>query len=246
VTVVNAWYQGRRLTVKRFGNFNDVARPALTPKKTAQHGDMRSACAASDNAHDHGKARAAIGILGGIAMRAIILGVALWMSVAGPTAAVAPDECEQQRAVFPKDWNDVSRQQRLYVCHSHYSGSFEITLGEADKRGRQLMSLVPLVKYPEKLTEGSQDRSKDVLRIWLDSEQVRRLRAGKYFGTVVREKESCWIRGSLSSGGDEDDTIFFLDNADPASDSSDKGSFYNKAPRFSAFRGDAYTCEPVK
>jgi hypothetical protein len=109
------------------------------------------------------------------------------------------------------------------------------------------MSLVPLENYPEKLIEAKQDKSKDVLRIWLDSEQARRLRAGKYFATIVREKESCWIRGSLSSGGDKNDSIFFLDNADPESDSHDKGgSFYKKAPRFSAFQGDAYTCEAVK
>ena len=42
-------------------------------------------------------------------MRAIILGAALWALAAGPTAAVAPDECEQQRAMFPKDWNDVEQ-----------------------------------------------------------------------------------------------------------------------------------------
>lgn len=56
-------------------------------------------------------------------MRAIILGAALWALAAGPTAAVAPDECEQQRAMFPKDWNDVSKERRLFVCHSHYSGN---------------------------------------------------------------------------------------------------------------------------
>jgi hypothetical protein len=86
-------------------------------------------------------------------MQAIISVAALWAFAAGPAAAVAPDECEHQRAMFPKDWNDVSKEQPLFVCHSHYSGSFEVTLGEADKRGRRLMSLVPLEKYPKKLTE---------------------------------------------------------------------------------------------
>jgi hypothetical protein len=179
-------------------------------------------------------------------MQAIISVAALWAFAAGPAAAVAPDECEHQRAMFPKDWNDVSKEQPLFVCHSHYSGSFEVTLGEADKRGRRLMSLVPLEKYPKKLTEAKQDTSKDVFRIWLYGEQARRLRTGKYFATVVREKESCWIRGSLSSGGDKIDSIFLLDNIDPESDSPDAGSFYNRAPRFSAFQGDAYTCEAVK
>ena len=38
-----------------------------------------------------------------------------------------------------------------------------------------------------------------------------------------------------------------MDNASPAADEPDKaGEFYNKAPRFSVFGGDAYVCEPVK
>src|SRR5262249_55930557 len=32
----------------------------------------------------------------------------------------------------------------------------------------------------------------------------------------------------------------------PKSDSPDAGSFYNKAPRFSVFQGDSYSCEAIK
>ncbi len=37
-----------------------------------------------------------------------------------------------------------------------------------------------------------------------------------------------------------------MDNVNPKSDGADAGSFYNKAPRFSVFQGDAYECEPIK
>jgi hypothetical protein len=156
----------------------------------------------------------------------------------GPAAAIAPDECEQQRALFPKEWNDVGKEKPLFYCWSHYSGRFRVTLGSADDKGRRLLSLVPLEGHG---ADAKQDTSKDVFRIWLDKEQARRIREGKYFATITRQRESCWIRGDLSG-----DSVFLLDNADPSSDSPDTGSFYNKAPRFSVFQGDSYQCEAIK
>jgi hypothetical protein len=91
-----------------------------------------------------------------------------------------------------------------------------------------------------------QDTSKDVYRIWLDREQLRRLDAGHYFATILRQQNSCWIRGSLSTENGGPDTVFFMDNAGDHPDRDDAGSFYNKAPRFSVFQGDAYTCVRVK
>jgi hypothetical protein len=178
------------------------------------------------------------------AMRAIISMAALCVLIASPAKAIRPDECEQQRAAFPKEWNDVSKEKPLFFCWSHYSGAFKVTLGADDKDGRRLMSLVPLTGNEKK---AKQDTSKDVFRIWLDKEQARRLEEGKYFATIVRQKGSCWIRGALSGPDDGDsDSVFFLDMANPKPDSPDAGSFYNKAPRFSIFHGDSYECEAVK
>jgi hypothetical protein len=157
-------------------------------------------------------------------------------SFASPAAAVAPDECEQQRARYPKDWNDVSEDRPLYLCRSHYSGVLQVTLGAPDDKGRRLMSLVPFRGDGE-----TRAADKPPFRIWLDAEQAQRLDAGAYFATVVRSEESCWIRGDLS-----DDTVFLMDGAKPPSDSKDAGAFYNKAPRLSAFAGNAYECERVK
>jgi hypothetical protein len=141
---------------------------------------------------------------------------------------IRPDECEQQRAEFPKEWNDVSKEKPVFFCWSHYSGAFKVTLGAGDKDGRRLMSLVPLTGNEKK---AKQDTSKDVFRIWLDKEQACRLEEGKYFATIVRQKGSCWIRGALSGPDDGDsDSVFFLDMANPKPDSPDAGSFYNKAP----------------
>ena len=177
-------------------------------------------------------------------MRAVISMATLCVLIANPANAVRPDECEQQRAAFPKEWNDVSKEKPVFFCSSHYSGAFKVTLGAGDKDGRHLMSLVPLSSNDKK---AKQDSSKDVFRIWLDREQTRRLDEGKYFATIVRQKGSCWIRGALSGPDDgNSDTVFFLDTANPKPDSPDAGSFYNKAPRFSVFQGDSYECEAIK
>ncbi len=152
--------------------------------------------------------------------------------------AVRPDECEQQRKLYPEVWADVSHEQALFECASHYAGSLRIKLGPPDPAGRALMSLVPLKWFGQTALE---DPANGIFRIWLDREQVDRLKAGKYFATIVRRESSCWIRGNLDK-----DPIFLLDTADPAPDTPDAGSFYNLAPRTSAFEGDAYTCRPVK
>jgi hypothetical protein len=175
--------------------------------------------------------------VGSAAIRAIgSLGVLL--AILPGAHAVRPDECEQQRALFPAAWADVSQEQSLFDCSSHYSGSLRVKLGAADRAGRALMSLVPLKWSGETAVE---DPSSGVYRIWLDREQVDRLAAGKYFATIVRRESSCWIRGNLDK-----DPVFLLDTADPAPDTPDAGSFYNQAPRLSAFEGDAYTCQAVK
>ena len=170
----------------------------------------------------------------------LIAALLLAVLAAGDTAvAVRADECEQQRADYPKDWNDVSGAQQLYRCQSHYDGALVVSLGAPDKTGRSLMSLVPI--EGDDVTKPRIDDEHQVHRMWLDAEQTRRLEEGRYFATVVRTQESCWIRGDLSG-----DPVFFMDNADAQPDSPDAGVFYNKAPRIGAFKGVSYTCEPVK
>ena len=153
--------------------------------------------------------------------------------------AVAPDECEQQRAQYPATWNDVRHDATPFVCHSHYAGPLQITLGEDDGAGRRLMSVV---------TGNGSGASATVYRIWLDREQSTRLLEGRYFATVLRTETSCWIRGSVSSENGKEDPVFFIDN--PADLSPDRtkgaGSFYNKAPRLTVFEGNAYECERAR
>src|SRR6266516_618265 len=149
-----------------------------------------------------GYAAAAIGSMG------------VLLLIASGAHAVRPDECEQQRKLYPAVWADVSRETALFDCSSHYSGTLRIKLGPTDRAGRAIMSLVPLRRSSETAVE---DPSAGVFRIWLDKEQIARLKAGKYFATT-----------------------------DPRPDTPDAGSFYNQAPRMSAFDGDAYECKPVK
>ena len=129
-------------------------------------------------------------------MRGIMSAAALCMLITSPAGAVGPDECKQQRALFPKEWNDVSTEKPLFSCRSHYSGRLQVTLGAADDQGRRLMSVVPL-KWNE--DDAKQDTSKEVFRIWLDKDQVQRLQEGKYFATIVRRENSCWIRDGCST-----------------------------------------------
>ena len=168
----------------------------------------------------------------------LILALSLLIFATTAAVAVSPDECEQQRAQYPKNWTDVSHEQALFDCSSHYSGGIRVKIGASDGRGRTLFSLVPLTQGGTSPTE---DTSKIIYRIWLDKEQLKRLKDGKYFATILWKEESCWIRGDLDK-----DEVFFMDNANPAADEPDAGSFYNKAPRLSVFQGDAYDCKAVK
>jgi hypothetical protein len=86
-----------------------------------------------------------------------------------------------------------------------------------------------------------EDTSDTIYRIWLDKEQLEHLQGGKYFATIVRKETSCWIRGDLDEAA-----VFFMDNANPPDDRPDAGSFYNKAPRFSVFEGNAYYCNALR
>lgn len=171
-------------------------------------------------------------------MRAIALSLlALGLMPASAALAFAPDGCEQQRALYPKDWEDVSREKVLFTCSGH-GGAVQVRLGATDKTGRTLMSIVPMTRDGQ----GGLIPTEGVHRIWLDREQARRLREGKYFATIVREEKACWIRGTV-----DDAAVFFLDAAKPPSDAPDEsGSFYNKAPRFSVFGNEAYQCERAK
>ena len=173
--------------------------------------------------------------LGGIVAA---IGLALLVATLAPrdAGAVAADECETQRALFPKDWNDVTGENPVWTCRSHYAGLLQVRLGAPDRAGRHPMSLVPVRDDGKDGVRRDPDRP--IFRIWLDADQVKRLRRGAYFATVVRAEASCWIRGDLS-----DDTVFFMDAARPAPDRDDAGAFYNKAPRLGAFGGQAWDCE---
>jgi hypothetical protein len=163
----------------------------------------------------------------------------LFVATIQPAQAIRPDECEQQRALYPKNWNDISKEKPLFRCLSHYSDALWISISAPDDGGRILMSLVPHKKGNDNAP--ITDPAHPIHRIWLDKAQARRLKEGRYFGTVVRTEKSCWIRGDLSG-----DPIFFMDNADPKPDSPHAGAFYNKAPRIGSFKGHEYNCEAIK
>ena len=91
--------------------------------------------------------------------------------------AVREDECEQQRADFPKDWNDVLKAKALYRCQSHYEGTLLVSIGPLDDKGRSLMNLVPI--EPEGEIKLRLDDAHQVHRMWLDADQAKRLKEGR-------------------------------------------------------------------
>jgi hypothetical protein len=169
---------------------------------------------------------------------AIVLSVGAATQAATQVMAFAADGCEQQRKQYPANWNDTSAEKRLYICESQADRHL-VKIGATDAAGRTLMSLVPFSRSNSgAIEEGAQD----VLRVWLDKEQTGRLRDGKYFATIVRKEESCWIRGNMS-----EDIVFLMDNKRPSADKpGEAGSFYNKAPRFSVVGSSYVSCERVK
>ena len=140
-------------------------------------------------------------------MRLHFLGISFLAMTMSPAFAFAPNGCQQQRAMYPKQWDDVSKEKLLFLCSSHYVDPIRITISQPDEHGRQLMSFVPIEGSDD---QAKQDAKKHVYRIWLDHEQAERLLQGKYFATIVRRERSCWIRGDLS-----DDALFFHGQYEP-------------------------------
>jgi hypothetical protein len=170
--------------------------------------------------------------------RRALLAIALAVAATAQAHGFAPDGCEQQRKQYPANWNDTSAEKPLFTCESQQA-RFTVKIGPTDKAGRTLISLVPFSRTNAGVKV---EAGEDVLRIWLDKEQTRRLRDGKYLATVVRKENSCWIRGSI-----DEDVVFLMDNAHPAADDPDAaGSFYNKAPRLTVLGNGSTTCEPFK
>ncbi len=166
----------------------------------------------------------------------VILAVVLLAGGIGPALAFPENGCEMQRKQYPANWTDTSAEKPLFNCYAPQADPLRIKLGATDGAGRTMMSVVPLSR-----PDGNEEKD-NTLRIWLDAEQARRLRDGKYFATVLRKEDSCWIRGDLDGA-----PVFVLDSADPPPDNpGEAGSFYNKAPRFSIFGGEAYFCERAK
>ena len=167
---------------------------------------------------------------------ALILALCLMAASGAATAQRYEDPCAKQRALYPPDWDDVSRETPLFTCNA--GGDFiQVRVAATDAAGRTLMSLVPMRREDG----DTHNPSAGVYRTWLDPAQTRRLRAGRYFATLVRREETCWERGFL-----DESPLFFMDNRNPPADRSRGGSFYNKAPRFSVFAGSAFRCEPAK
>ena len=158
--------------------------------------------------------------------------IAILASEIAPALGFSPNGWEQQRGQYPTDWNNTADKSPIFQCSSPQAGVFRIKIGTPDGAGRSMMSLVPVSR------RGGVEEKEGVLRIWLDAEQTRRLRAGKYFATILRQKNSCWVRGDLDDG-----KVVLMDNSKaPPDDVRKVGSFYNKAPRFSVYEGNAYYC----
>ena len=179
-----------------------------------------------------------------LAPRLSWFGKAAYRCAAGKPSepVMSAKSCEQQRADFPKDWNDTAKDKSLFDCG--FRGTYwRIKLGKPEASDRLMLSVVRL-HYEN---QGSANQGTElveipdwgVYRAWLDNEQAKRLVEGRYFATAVQPEDSCLADGSLKDG-----SVFFLDAADPPQDRPDAGNLYNKAPRFGVF-GEPMHCQAV-
>jgi hypothetical protein len=98
--------------------------------------------------------------------------------------AVSADACEEQRAQFPKDWLDVSRETPLFDCRGHYV-RFRITIGRP-RRGRTPVALRVADDPPR------------TYRALVPQMDVEALRAGRHVDLLLGSEDSCFIRGQQS------------------------------------------------
>jgi hypothetical protein len=62
----------------------------------------------------------------------LILGLIMLIFSTATAVAVDPDECKQQRAQYPTNWADVSNEQTLFDCSSHYAGEMRVKVGASE------------------------------------------------------------------------------------------------------------------
>lgn len=167
--------------------------------------------------------------------RSLLASAAFGFFSLGTEALAFPEDgCEKQRALFPAEWADVSKEKPRYLCEGK-GQRLRVSTGTPDEAGRVPMSLAEIIR------EGGEEQVGTVWRIWLDAEQERRLTDGRFFATLVRAETACWIRGYVDP---EASAVFLMDNAKPPPDGPDAGMFYNKAPRFSFFLSTSMQCQP--
>ncbi len=120
-----------------------------------------------------------------LALAALLLAV---LAAGHAAVAVREDECEQQRADYPKDWNDVLEAEPLFRCQSHYEGTLLVSIGTPDESGRSIMNLVPIEPEGAAQAAGSTTSTRCTA---CGSTPTRRgaCREGRYFATVVRTEE---------------------------------------------------------
>src|SRR5262245_20757855 len=107
-------------------------------------------------------------------MRDQLAFIAVALLIAATTGArgFVADGCEKQRKQYPANWNDTSTEKTLFTCESQQV-RFYVKIGATDAAGRSVMSLVPFSRSDK---GAKTETGQDVLRIWLDREQTRRLR----------------------------------------------------------------------
>src|SRR4051794_3496184 len=154
-----------------------------------------------------------------------LIGLLVLTVLAPSSSGFKLDGCEKQRAQYPKRWNDVRKEKTLFHCAASDGSRLSVRLGASDSKRRTLISVTAT------RSAAAEDQPQGVYRMWLDRDQIERLKKGAYFATVMRPEKACWIR-SL----DHETVPFLMDNA-PSVRPGDDG-----VTRVSLFGQTAYTC----
>ena len=107
-----------------------------------------------------------------------------------PAVAMPADQCENERASYPKNWKSVANEKLLLSCHGHYV--------------RLKIYLTP-GKDELLLTVVTDD--KDVYRTHLTKARADRLKeqAGIY---ILNSEKTCFVRGGFNNPA----VLSFIDN----------------------------------
>ena len=105
----------------------------------------------------------------------------------GTDHAVPEDTCERQRAEFPAQWNDTSKERLIMKCRGHYVNIL-IRASRESERGTRHLSVA--------VNDGSGKAA--IYRDIIPGDRYDAIVRGRGADLFLRSEQSCFIRGDTN------------------------------------------------